>query len=227
MIYEGLFPDESEEKLVETKVASDRISGLSDLLQSKNAQIEFLITEYFKDPDFLNSLPEEIKDDDIKLIELMLNMSAFQEIITSEREKRWSGDESGLFGEEVQIAETQHADGRARKAESGYRINVDYLKTLGIDPSKILFFRITQPVKEAKPEYYWTSDLFETKKGLTREILPEQRQSAVILVADLETINKNGGLIQDINDDLGLPVRQIGTDGFDQSNALTRIKLDK
>jgi len=72
---------------------------------------------------------------------------------------------------------------------------VAYLKTKGIDPSKVLFFRITQPTDNPKPEYYWTSDYSEVQKGLTAEISPEQRKTSIILVADLETINGNGGLI--------------------------------
>lgn len=116
-------------------------------------------------------------------------MGRFQSIIIKEREKRWSGDLSGLLGEEITIPETQHAGGRQRRAESGYKINVDYLKTIGLDPKKILFFRATQPSLTPKPEYYWTSDYFETVRGLTAEIPPEQRKTSVILVADLETIN--------------------------------------
>jgi len=201
-----------------------RMDGITNNLIERGNQVNPFILKYFKDPDLFNSLPSEIRDSDQMLSELLDNSGKFNDIIHLEREKRWNGDTSGLLGEKVDIAETLHAGGRKRRAESGYKINVDYLRTKGIDPSKVLFFRASQPTDEPKPEYYWTSDYFETQRGLTVEIPAEQRKTAVILVADLETINKNGGLIQDINDDEGLPVRQIGVAGFDQSLAITKIK---
>ena len=151
-------------------------------------------------------------------------MSKFQNIITPERQKRWDGDMSGLFGDKIHIAETTHANGKIRRAESDYKINVEYLKTQGIDPSQVLFFRVTQPTDKPKPEYYWTSDYFETQKGLTREISSKQRKTSIILVSSLDVINSNGGLIQDINDDNGLAVRQIGTGDFDQNMTSAKIK---
>ena len=96
--------------------------------------------------------------------------------------------------------------------------------TRDIDPSKVLFFRRTIPSKDPKPEFFWTSDYFETRQGLTAEISPKNRDTAIIIVASLDAINKNGGLIQDINDDQGIAVRQIGTDNFDQNLALTKFK---
>ncbi len=48
----------------------------------------------------------------------------------------------------------------------------------------------------------------------------------MILVADLETINQNQGLIQDINDDQGIAVRQIGRGSFDQKRVIARFKPD-
>ena len=53
------------------------------------------------------------------------------------------------------------------------------------------------------------------------------RETAVILGTSLDAINTNGGLIQDINDDQGLAVRQIGLSPFDQQSALIRIKVPK
>ncbi len=95
-----------------------------------------------------------------------------------------------------------------------------------IDPQKVLFFRVTQPTQEGeiKPEYYWTSDYFETRKGLRQEIPSELRAVSIILVADLESISKNGGLIEDMNDCEGLSVRQCGLKGFDQRFVLARIR---
>jgi len=201
-----------------------RMDEIANNLTERGNLVNPFILRDFKDPDFFNSLPAEIRDSNQRLSELLDNSRKFSDIIHLEREKRWKDDTSGLLGEKVDIAETLHAGDRKRRAESGYKINVEYLKTAGIDPSKVLFFRATQPADQAKPEYYWTSDYFETQRGLTIEIPVEQRKTAIILVADLETINNNGGLIQDINDDNGLPVRQIGTAGFDQNLAIAKIK---
>lgn len=201
-----------------------RMDKIATALAERGNRVNPFILRYFKDQDFFDSLPEETRSSDDKLSELLDNSGKFNDIIHSERENRWRGNKSGLLGEETKIPETEHAGGRKRRSESGYKINIEYLRTIDIDPSKVLFFRATQPSDQPKPEYYWTSDYFETQRGLTVEIPPEQRKTAIILVADLETIDKNGGLIQDINDDEGLPVRQIGTDGFNQSLAIAKIE---
>lgn len=189
---------------------------IANIVRGLRLNSQFLFTEtFFKDPDAIACLPEEIRNSDEKLAALMVNCEKFARSISSERKKRWGGD-FGLFREEVIIPETIHHNGRTRRSEQGYRIDVEYLRSIGVDPSKVLFFRITQPSDTPKQEYYWTSDYRETKQGLTAEIPVSQRSSAVILVADLDTINSNGGLIQDINDDQGLAVRQIGVGPFDQ-----------
>ncbi|MBD3303770.1 hypothetical protein GF343_01370 [Candidatus Woesearchaeota archaeon] len=184
------------------------------------------VLEYFQDPNLFPALPEEIRNSEERLTEIIQNTSRFSDLIYKERQKRWSGDLTGLLGEEVPVPETEHADGRTRRAETGYRVNVDYLQAIGIDPSKVLFFRLTQPSDEPKPEYYWTSDYFEALRGLTVEVPEEQRDNAVILVSDLAIINENKGLIQDVNDDQGLSVRQIGTGPFGQEKAIARFKPD-
>ena len=184
------------------------------------------IIEYFQDPNLFPALPEEIRNSETKLTELLHNSGKFLDLIHIERKKRGDGDLTGLFEEEVHVPETEHADGRTRHAETGYKINVDYLQSVGVDASKVLFFRLTQPSDDPKPEYYWTSDYFEVLRGLTAEIPPEQSETAVILIADLATISENKGLIQDINDDQGLSVRQIGTEPFDQKSAIARFKPD-
>jgi hypothetical protein len=185
------------------------------------------IIEYFQDPNLFPALPEEIRNSEERLTEIVQNTSRFADLIHKERKKRWSGDLTGLLAEEVQIPETERADGRTRHAEDGYRVNVDYLRSIDIDPSKVLFFRLTQPSDEPKPEYYWTSDYFEVLRDLSAEVSGKQRESAVILVADLETVNENKGLIQDMNDDQGLAVRQIGNGPFDQKRTIARFKPDQ
>ncbi len=134
------------------------------------------VAEYFQDPNLFPALPESIQNSEEELTKLVHNTSKFYDIIHPERKMRWGGDLSGLLGEKVHIPETEHADGRPRRAESGYRVNVEYLQSIDIDPSKVLFFRLTQPSDKPKQEYYWTSDYFEVLRGLRAEIPGEQRE---------------------------------------------------
>lgn len=106
-----------------------------------------------------------------------------------------------------------------RPAEQGRRIQLDFVYEQGVDPRYVLFFRVTQPPTNGpKPEYYWTTDLAEVMHGLTEE--GAANGEPIILVASLEAISRNGGLMADINDDQGLAVRQIGSAPFDQQDAL-------
>lgn len=182
-----------------------------------------LTTQFFDDPDLFQALPADIRESDQELAAYIANTGNFQAILRQERRKRDSGDTSGLLGEDVILPETEISEVRRRRQENGHRINVEYLRSLGIDPTKVLFFRFTQPSDSPKPEPYWTSDYFETTRGLNVEIPSHLRKSAITLVSDLQTINENGGLIQDVNDDNGLPVRQIGNAPFDQSRAFAKI----
>lgn len=118
-----------------------------------------------------------------------------------------------------------HANGNQRREEQGYRLDLDYVVSRGIDPKFVLFFRATQPVGDPnlpKPEYYWTSDFYEARRGLSVELGPEA-QTAVILVSSLADIARNGGLMEDVNDDSGVAVRQIGLENYDQREAFLRI----
>lgn len=115
--------------------------------------------------------------------------------------------------------DNKHAKGQLRREEEGYKLSFEFLKSISIDPTKVLYFRVTQPSLEPKPEYYWTNDASEVVGGLRVE-LGRQRETAIILVSTLWAIAQNGGLIDDINDDDGIAVRQIGFDVFDQTDAL-------
>jgi hypothetical protein len=204
------------------------IGRIVQTLEASGLRINPLIADYFCSSALYNSLPQEIRESDEALGQYIEHTSRFADLIYSERDKRWKGDTTGLFGEEVTIPESSHMDGRTRRSEKGLKINVPYLSTVGVDPSKVLFFRITQPADVPKPEFYWTSDYRETRGGLTREISREQRQTAVILIAPLDTLeNSGGGLIQDINDDRGVPVRTISLEPFDQAQCLGKIPVRK
>lgn len=196
---------------------------IEEIQADSGIEIDPTISRTFSDLTFFEALPREITQNPSRIKELMLHSSCFHDLIHPEREKRWQDDTSGLFREEVRIPETSHNDGRVRRAESGYKISLEYLKSMGIDPSKILFFRVTQPATEPKPEYYWSSDFFETQYGLTAEIPSAKRDHSVTLIASLKDISSNGGLIQDINDDNGISVRQIDSGPFDQNKALAVI----
>ncbi len=205
-------------------VVKKRIADVTLTLLAKGENINPFIIRYFENPRLFNALPPELRDSDQALGEYITNTGRFDDLIHRERQARWQGDITGLFGEEVHAPEVPHADGRTRKSESGYKINIDGLSAKGVDPAKVLFFRLTQPADDLpKPEYYWTSDFSETSHGLNMEVSPEKRSKAVILVDSLDNINKNGGLIQDINDDRGLAVRQIGTAPYDQGGVIAKI----
>ena len=184
-------------------------------IASQSHEVSPFIFELFTEEKFFASLPAETQRSPELLGGLLLHSSRFDTLLHQKPET--------IFGEVVQVAETTHADGRIRHEEEGPRIKVDDLREAGIDPSKVLFFRLTQPSDQPKPEYYWTTDYGETMKGLRMEVSEERRRTAIILVADLATINQNEGLIRDRNDDNGLAVRQIGLDTFNQSKAIARV----
>lgn len=169
------------------------------------------------------ALPEKITNNETEIASLLENMSRVQE---AKEGRLNSGSNNGnLFTETVKIPEIKLANGHPTRQEEGPRIDMKYLKKCEVDPKKVLFFRITQPAADApKPELYWTTDYYETLRGLTQEISTEKRKTAIILISDLETVNQNGGLIRDVNDDEGLAVWQIGSNEFDQNLALAKIK---
>lgn len=113
-----------------------------------------------------------------------------------------------------------HANGTPRRSEEGLILDMDKVRACGIDPSKVLIFRVTQPSEEPKPEFYWTTDFIETRGGLGLG-LGSQRKTAVILVDTLESVYGGGeGLIRDVNDDSGVALRQIGLQAYDQAKAI-------
>jgi hypothetical protein len=211
-------------KLPSLNLVEKEDEAFIDALAERMGVNSQVVEQSFKNKDFFAALPQAWKDNPEILGQYMHHTSLFAEIIDEERKIRASGEKGGLLGEVISLPTSTHADGRERRAEEGYKINTEYVISKGIDPSKVLFYRITQPSETAKPELYWTSDLAEVGSGLTNEIPNAQRESSIILVADLATLDKEGrGLIQDINDDGGLSVRMIEPVLFDQKNALINI----
>lgn len=176
-------------------------------------EMDPVIFEYFQNGALYNSLRAAMKGDDVEMSRFISNTSRFNSLI----------QDQALYGREMVIAHGFLENGTARREEMGKVINLAYLREKWVDPSKVLFFRVTQP-GWPKPEYYWTTDMFEVFNGLRQEISPEKRKSSVILVSSLEHINTNGGLIRDVNDDGGLAVRQIGIGNFSQNDVLAVIR---
>lgn len=200
-------------------VPENILEAKNQIVKKENGLLHPLIVEMFEDPKFFSGLPMELQQDIPLLAEYIENTSRFHQILG--KEKR---EESGLFAERITIPETKNEAGKTRASEQGRKVNLDYLSSIGIDPARVLVFRVTQPSETPKPEYYWTTDFFETQRGLTREIGPEKRKSAITLISNLKTIAGKSGLIQDINDDNGLAVRQIDTNSFDQKQCIGIIK---
>ncbi len=173
------------------------------------------IYDMFTEPQFVNHLPERLRNPAILALYLE-NCSQFADHI----------HDPEIFGELVELPETQHATGRTRRAEQGNRILLDQLRMKGINPAYVLYFRASQPSEKPKPEYYWTSDFWETRRGLTQEIPMEQRKTAVTLVSTLEDIAGDGGVMNDINDDQGLAVRRVNLGDYDQKRTLFSIPFE-
>ena len=136
---------------------------------------------------------------------------------------------AGLFdrNQPVVIPESddnRYHTGSLRREEEGHKMDFDHLAAAGIDPKYVLYFRVTQPTDGTpKPEYYWTSDLHETKAGLDYE-LGMRAHTAIILVSTLAEIAQPDGVMDDINDDQGIAVRQISLTPFDQSRAMFTMR---
>ncbi len=215
-----LFEREKEkQKPVKTNIARSRsviedyILRLANMLLKQGKEVHPMVIEYFSEPRFFNALPDIIKHNPIEMLRLIETNSKFYNCI----------NDPALYGKEIQIKDSKTDSGHTREEEFGRVINMDYLRLRKIDPTRILFFRITQPSNKPKPEYYWTCDLYETLKGLRMEISPEKRKTAVVLIANLETLNNTGGLIRDKNDDSGISIRLISNKPFNQKYAIAKF----
>ncbi len=204
-------------------VAEKLVADIVHQISQEGEDIPQIMTKVFSDSRLFNALPIAIRENAELFGAYLVNSSRFYEILTNEQRKNFEGETRGLFGPVITLSHGTHANGKPRRTEEGYEINVEYLSSQNIDPTKVLFYRKTQPGTDPKPELYWTSDFYQTQVGLQKEISGDAAESAVTLVCDLSTINNNDGLIQDVNDDSGLAVRQKGIDTFDQKNCLAII----
>lgn len=198
----------------EKPVTNELVKSAIVDLQSEGFRINPLIQEIFENENLSNKLAETLSKENLK--EFIQNSSRFRDFLNS--------DEAPTFlGEQVVIPESTLASGNVRRSEIGQRVLLNVISQKGINPDKVLMFRVTSPSDTPKPEYYWTSDFFLVIRGLHEEISPEVRANSVVLVNTLEAINKNQGLIVDVNEDNGQPVRQIGLASFDQQSCLAKI----
>jgi hypothetical protein len=208
-----LFNEEPIDPTIEKSVLEAiRLTGID---------ISPLVAERFMDSGLFAALLDKIQQDPALLVAYIKNTDQFEELVAKDISAH---TENKVTGPTVSILETVFENGSVRPAESGPLIDLQKLVDKGVDPSKVIFFRVTQPGDTPKPEYYWTTDLFETQKGLHQEITPEKRKSSITLVADLTTIAGNEGVIRDGNDDSGVAIRQVGQEFFDQSDAIAIIK---
>ena len=223
MNFDNMFPSHDSGNVEQNKQFEQTIDEAVRILDAQGVEVHPMVLESFLDPSFFKSLPEGIKKDPLELTVYIGNSSRFADAVTSQRSLRAKGDETGLLGKNVDIPETAGADGTVRPAESGQLFQTEALRKMGINPDYVLFFRLTQPADEPKPEAYWTSDFYESQRGLQQEISGEKRARAVTLVAGLTEIDRDGGLIQDRNDDGGMSVRRITQQPFDQNRSLAII----
>jgi len=198
--------------------------GIDAAVSLAKKKVDPFVIERFKDPNVFYALLERVQGNAQELVDFLDNTSQLEAALRADSS---AAGENRILGETVDIPESVHADGRPRRAESGQKIHLEEIRRRGIDPSKVLFFRVTQPGESPKPEYYWTTDFFETQRGLTREIPWDKRASAVTLIADLATIAGEAGVIQDINDDQGVAIRQISLEPFDTSQCIAIMRNAK
>ncbi len=132
-------------------------------LQSEGFTISPIIQEQFEDGDLSKALGEKFSSTEIR--EFIKNSSLFLDFRASEKALI-------MLGDNVTIPESIGANGTIRRSETGQRVLISVLESEGIDPSKVLMFRVTQPSELPKPEYYWTSAYFEAVNGLNEEIDP-------------------------------------------------------
>lgn len=198
----------NNENFIEYQDNSGRLEAATSELDQSDVHIARHIVDNWKDKPLLDAFG--LKGVDIA--EAIAFSSKFDQVAPE------------LFQENVELPEGHgnYSNGHPRRAESGARLDLERVKQYGIDPAKVIFFRVTQPSDDPKPEFYWTTDFMETRGGLGAE-LGKQRQTAVILIDTLEAIAKNNGLMRDINDDAGVAVRQLGLDNYDQATAIGRI----
>lgn len=188
------------------------LDHINQRLAERGFNLHPMTREIFETKLFIEHLPSQLRENIDELASFAEHSSRLQELLYDQR----------IYGETLTLSRHGSHD-RIHPDDEGQRVLLDELRKLGCDPKHVLIFRVTQPSDAPKPEGFWTTDFFETQRGLTREISPEDRMRSVTLVSTLATVSGDTGVIRDINDDGGLAVRQIEMKPFDQKQALAVI----
>lgn len=197
------------------EVKSRRIQNVISQAMRNGFAPHPIIYELFSESRSINRMPDRIFQNEEELSRYFQNTSRFADTKIGE-----------ILGEIVAVPSVDYGNGFIREALSAPRIDIESIIQRGIDPKYVLMYRRTQPTDgNPNPEPFWTSDFNEVIAGLQKEIQGKKRESSVILVSDLETINEAGnGLVQDVNDDQGISVRMIAPGPFDQSKIIGTAK---
>lgn len=203
----------------ESSIYNEKISPLIERLRNEGVEPGILTTDIFLDTKINDSFLSKLSTEE--QYQYLKNTSKFESKLKKDRWLNASGSSETLFGPEDTAPEVIKQNGDLRRAETEKTINITNIRESDIDPSKVLIFRTTQLSDESKAELYWTSDYFQTLRGLSVE-MGKTKESAVVLVSNLEEIC-NGGAIMDTNDDNGLAIRRISSAPFDQKVVLAII----
>lgn len=190
------------------------IDALRLRLSEKGVELHPAMERLFEKKAFFEALPNDLRNDAERLAQYAEHGSRLMELLHDER----------VYGEWLSLPRTGK-DGRVHAPTEGQRVNLNVLRELGCDPEFVLAFRVTEQSDTPKPEPFWTTDYFETQRGLHQEIPEEQRAKAVTLMSDLATLAGEAGLVRDINDDSGLAIRQIDMKPFNQKQALAILPM--
>ena len=204
----------------ETRTTHELLQPLLERLQKEGVEPGFITSEIFTDSNFNDQFLSHFSSEE--QYQYFKNTSLFETKLKKDKWLTAAGNSNTMFGKEtIAPAITKENSAEIPPIEDKL-ININHIKESGMDPSKILVFRATQPSDLAKPENNWSSDYFETKRGLWTEFGKERRKSAIILVSNLEQICQ-GGAILDRNDSNGLSLRRIDSSPYDSKTALGKI----
>lgn len=189
-----------------------RSSRLKDLLIKQSPRISF--DDVSVVPFTLEKLFPALNIDIEEAEQYVLN--------SQELHKQLSGGGEALLGQETALP--NKVNGNKYKDDKARTVDMRKVVSAGIDPSKVLVFRITQPSEAPKAELYWQTDIDAMVSMY--ELSAVQKNSSVILVSTLDQIaSSNGGIVVDLMDNNGLSFRQVGVDSFPDDAVLASVKF--
>jgi len=194
------------------------IASMAQALEAEGDPVNSFYLERFTDRRFLEGLTVAAERTDTDVLNYVRHSNRYSMI-----------DRFTVHDREHSVtipmsADNLHASGKQRREETHDGFDMESVLAQGIDPNYVLYFRATRPSMSPKPEYYWTSDLWEVNYSLGGEG-SNRAGDSIILVSTLAQIAENGGLMIDVNDDNGIAVRQVGLAPYDQKDALFSYSL--